>query len=109
MCISADQNGTRLIKMAREEIGLRPRSKVMLRHAQQDFDTISSEVFLFSPVFACRGKPLLSEYGSSVPRLAAVAFEVAWDDGKSMLTCWDRAKKKVFLKQLRNMGEGWVV
>ena len=42
MCISADQNGARLIKMAREEIGFQPRSKVILRHAQQDFDTIAS-------------------------------------------------------------------
>ena len=48
--------------MAREEIGIQPRSKVILRHAQQCFDTISSEVFLFSPFFACQGKPLLSEY-----------------------------------------------
>ena len=32
--------------MAREEIGLQPCSKVILRHAQQDLDTISSEVFL---------------------------------------------------------------
>ena len=61
MCISAGQNGARLIKIAREEIGLQPRSKVILRHAQQDFDTISSELFLFSPFFACQGKrPLLS-------------------------------------------------
>ena len=62
MCISAGQNGARLIKIAREEIGLEPRSKVTLRHAQQDFDTISSEVFLFSPFFACQGKPLSSGY-----------------------------------------------
>ena len=55
MCISAGQNGARLIKISREEIGLQPRSKVILRHAQQDFDTISSEVFLFSPFFACQG------------------------------------------------------
>ena len=48
---SANQNGAHLIKMAREEIGLQPRSKVILRHTQQDFDTISSEVFLFSPFF----------------------------------------------------------
>ena len=34
--------------MTREEVGLQPRSKVILRHAQQDFDTISSEVFLLS-------------------------------------------------------------
>ena len=40
VCISADQNGASLIKMAREEIGLQPRSTVILRHAQQDFDTI---------------------------------------------------------------------
>ena len=60
MCISAGQNGARLIKMAREEIGLQLRYKVdILRHAQQDFDTMSSEVFLFSPFFACQGKPLL--------------------------------------------------
>ena len=51
MCISADQNGARLIKMTREEIGLQPRSKVILRHTEQDFDTMSSEVFLFSPFF----------------------------------------------------------
>ena len=31
-------------------IGLQPRSKVILRHAQQDFDTISSAVF-FSSIF----------------------------------------------------------
>ena len=37
--------------MAREEIGLEPRSKVIVRYAQQDFDAISSEVFLFSPFF----------------------------------------------------------
>ena len=60
MCISADQNGARLIKMTREEIGLQLRSKVILRHTEQDFDTMSSEVFLFSPFFACQGKPLLS-------------------------------------------------
>ena len=58
MCISAGQNGVRLIKIAREEIGLQPRSKVILRHAQQD--AISLEVFLFSPFFASQGKPLLS-------------------------------------------------
>ena len=52
MRISADQNGVRLIKMAREEIGLQPRSKIILRHAQQDFDT---EVFLFS-IFRVPGK-----------------------------------------------------
>ena len=34
--------------MVREEIGLQPHSKVILHHAQQDFDTISSEVFLLS-------------------------------------------------------------
>ena len=62
VCISAGQNGARLMKMAREEIGLKPRSKVIFCHAQQDFDTISSEVFLFSPYFACQGKPLLSGY-----------------------------------------------
>ena len=51
MCISAGQNGAHFIKMAREEIGLEPRSKVIVRHAQQDFDAISLEVFLFSPFF----------------------------------------------------------
>ena len=56
VCRFAGQNGARLLKMAREEIVLQPRSKVILRHAQQDFDTISSEVFLFSPFFACQGK-----------------------------------------------------
>ena len=56
MYISADENGARLVKMAREEIGLQPRSKIMLRHAQQDFDTISSEVFLFSPFFAYQAR-----------------------------------------------------
>ena len=55
VCLSAGQNGARLIKMAREEIGLQPRSKVILRHAQQDFDTISSELF-----FASQEKPLSS-------------------------------------------------
>ena len=48
--------------MAREEIGLQPRSKTILRHAQQDFDTIFSEVFLFSLFFSCQEKPLLSGY-----------------------------------------------
>ena len=43
MCISAGQNGARLIKMAGEEIGRQPCSKVILCHAQQDFDTMSSE------------------------------------------------------------------
>ena len=52
MCISADQNGACLIKMAREEIGFQPRSKVLLHHAQQDFDMISSEVF-FSFSIVC--------------------------------------------------------
>ena len=28
-------------------------------HAQQDFDRISSEVFLFSPFFACQDKPVI--------------------------------------------------
>ena len=51
MCISAGQNGARLIKISREEIGLQPRSKVILRHAQQDFDMISSEAF--DRKFAC--------------------------------------------------------
>ena len=40
--------------MAREEIGLQPHSKVKLRHVQQDFDMISSEVFLFSPFSLAR-------------------------------------------------------
>ena len=57
VCISAG-----LITMAREEIGLQPRSKVKLRHAQQDFDTISSEAFFFFPFFACKEKLLLSGY-----------------------------------------------
>ena len=57
MCVSTGQNGAYLIKMAREEIGLQPRSKVILRHAQQDFETIYSEVFLFS---RARKKSLLS-------------------------------------------------
>ena len=55
--MSAGQNGACLIKMAREDIGLQPRSKVILRHAQQDFDTISSEVFLLS-IFARARKNL---------------------------------------------------
>ena len=54
MCIAAGQNGARLIKMAREEIGLQLRSKVLLRYAQQNFDTISSEVFL--SIFRVPGK-----------------------------------------------------
>ena len=54
VCISAGQNGSRLIKMAREDIGLQPRSKVILHHTQQDFDTISSEVFLFSQFLHAR-------------------------------------------------------
>ena len=53
--ISTGQNGTRLIKMAREEIGLQPRSKSILCHAQQDFETISPEVFLLS-IFCVPGK-----------------------------------------------------
>ena len=34
----------------------------LITHTPQDFDTISSEVFLFSPFFACQEKPLLSGY-----------------------------------------------
>ena len=49
--------------MAREEIGLQPRSKVILRHAQQDFDMISSEVF-FSLNFSCAGKNLCYQVSS---------------------------------------------
>ena len=41
--------------MTREEIGLQPRPKVILRHAQQDFDAISSGVFLLS-IFCVPGK-----------------------------------------------------
>ena len=52
VCISAGQNGARLIKMAREEIGLQAHSKVVLRHAQQDFDTIS----FFLSIFRVPGK-----------------------------------------------------
>ena len=59
--MSAGQNGANLFKMAREEIGLQPRSKDILRHAHQDFDTISFEAFLFSSFFACREKPLFSQ------------------------------------------------
>ena len=66
MCISAGQNGAGLIKMAREEIGPQPCSKVILHHAQQDFDTISSGIFLFSPFFTCLGKPLLDCYQGRV-------------------------------------------
>ena len=55
MCISAGQNGAHLIKIAREEIGLQPRSKDILYHAQQDFDTISSDIFLPS-IFRVPGK-----------------------------------------------------
>ena len=55
VCKSAGQNGACFIKMAREEIGLQPRSKVILRHAQQDFDTTSSKVFLL-PIFRVPGK-----------------------------------------------------
>ena len=55
MCISADQNGARLIKMVREEIGLQPRSKVLLCHAQHDFDTIFSVDF-FLPIIRVPGK-----------------------------------------------------
>ena len=36
-----------------------PRSKVILRHVQQEFGMISSEVFLFSPFFACQEKPVI--------------------------------------------------
>ena len=36
----------------------------LIAHAQQDFETNSSEVFLFSPIFACQEKPLLSGYVS---------------------------------------------
>ena len=32
----------------------------LIAHTQQVFDTISSEVFLFSPIFACQEKPPLS-------------------------------------------------
>ena len=41
--------------MSRSWIGLQPRSKVILHHAQQDFDTILSEVFLLS-IFCMPGK-----------------------------------------------------
>ena len=59
VCISAGQNMQ--CPSYQEEIGLQPRSKVVASHAQQDFDTISSEVFLL-PFFACQEKPLLSWY-----------------------------------------------
>ena len=62
MCISAGRNGACLIKMAREEIRLLPRSKVILRHAQQNFDTISSEVFLLSN-FCVPGKTSVIRVG----------------------------------------------
>ena len=65
MCISAGQNGTRLIKMAREEIGLQPRSKVALRHAQQDFDT-NLQRFFFSLHFS-RARENLDHQGTGVP------------------------------------------
>ena len=57
--MSAGQNGARLIKMAREEIGLQPRSQVVLCHAQQDFDTISRFFdigFSFLSIFRVPGK-----------------------------------------------------
>ena len=41
--------------MAREEIGLQPRSKVTTRQAQQQFDTISSDVSFLS-IFRVPGK-----------------------------------------------------
>ena len=34
----------------------------LIAHTQHDFDTISSEVFLFSPLFVSQEKPLLSGY-----------------------------------------------
>ena len=43
--------------MAREEIGLQPRSKVILSHAQQDFDTIYIfRGFSFLSIFRVPGK-----------------------------------------------------
>ena len=34
----------------------------LIAHTQQEFDTISSAVFLFYPFFVCQEKPLLSGY-----------------------------------------------
>ena len=65
MCISAGQNGARLIKMAREEIGLQPCSEVILRDAQQDFDTISSKGFFLS-IFRVPGKTSVIRVGTLV-------------------------------------------
>ena len=48
--------------MAREEIGLQPCSKVKLHHVQQDFDTISSEVFFF-PLHFSHTKKKISYQG----------------------------------------------
>ena len=53
VCISTGQNGARLTKMAREEIGLQPRSQVILHHAQQDF---RARGFSFLSIFRVPGK-----------------------------------------------------
>ena len=49
-------------QMAGEEIGLQPRSTVTLRHARQDFDTISSEGFFVS-IFRVLGKTSVIRVG----------------------------------------------
>ena len=60
VCTSAGQNGSRLIKMAGEEIGLQLRSKAILLHLSRMLNRILTW-FLFTPFFACQDKPLLSE------------------------------------------------
>ena len=77
--------------MAREEIRLQPRSKVIVRHAQQDFDTISSEVFLFSSFFACQEKSLLSGYqflNTTFPLCLYSRGQSEYPPRASMRTSW---------------------
>ena len=63
MRLTADQNGARLIKKAREEIGLQPRSKVIMRQAQQ--------VFSLS-IFRVQGKTSVIRVFPGVPSLGKV-------------------------------------
>ena len=95
VCISAGQNDACLIKVAREEIGFQTRSKVILRHAQQDFDTISSELFLFSPIFRVPGK-------TSVIRVRLVMNKerILWSHTRFFI----RTKRLNFSQKLRT---GW--
>ena len=80
MCISAGQNGARLIKWPEKRLGSSLVLKLYkLHHAQQDFDTISSEVFLLS-IFRMPGK---------TPVIRVMIFEIF---GKSLEVLGNRRK-----------------